>query len=392
MKKKLAIIHHCGLVGGAGVSLIEVIKMLSEEYEITVYCPNNPNDMIELFKSKNIKYKEYNFLIGSIPHYSGGPSFISRTFWISIFNIFKYKKYWRREINNLDADIVLVNSMILCWLGRLIKKEKKKSICFVRETVPNKPIKIIFKNINKCFKNYFDKIYFISRYDKESFFNIEEKSVVIKNNVKDEFFQVLDKIECCKKLNIKNNKFNILFVGGISKLKGTHVILEAIKYLPKDINLIVAGYNFYKKQINIKNSYEKYIYELLMDENIKDKVKFIGVQKDMIPAYYACDILVFPSIEPHQARPAFEAGACGKAVILSDFIQIRDEVENYKNGLLFKANNSKDLAEKIKLLYEDRELCSKLGVANKALTIENHSRKSVKTILLKETNNLFEEI
>ena len=42
---KLMFIHHSGLVGGAGVSLINTIKAVAEENEIIVCVPSQPEDM-----------------------------------------------------------------------------------------------------------------------------------------------------------------------------------------------------------------------------------------------------------------------------------------------------------------------------------------------------------
>mgnify|MGYP003290003250 CR=1 FL=1 len=90
---KLMFIHHSGLVGGAGVSLINVIKSVSEQHEVFVYVPCEPNDMINLLKqsekSHGIKVKTYGRRIGAITYYSGGDTLKNMRFWYRILLIFK---------------------------------------------------------------------------------------------------------------------------------------------------------------------------------------------------------------------------------------------------------------------------------------------------------------
>ena len=50
-------IHHSGIIGGAGVSLINTIDFLSDNNEVYVYVSSEPDDMFNLFK----KYKSCAF-------------------------------------------------------------------------------------------------------------------------------------------------------------------------------------------------------------------------------------------------------------------------------------------------------------------------------------------
>ena len=61
-----------------------------------------------------------------------------------------------------------------------------------------------------------------------------------------------------------------------------------------------------------------------------------------------CDLVVFPSTKAHQAMPIYEAGMAERLMIISDFVNTREFLENEKNGLTFPPSNSEALAEKIK--------------------------------------------
>ena len=77
--------------------------------------------------------------------------------------------------------------------------------------------------------------------------------------------------------------------------------------------------------------------------------------------FAACDILIFPMKEPHQARPAFEIGVQQKPVIITDFPNIHELVKDGVNGLTFDPDNAEALAQAILILKSDKELLKRLG-------------------------------
>lgn len=387
--RKIVIFHHFGGIGGAGVSLLQTVNLLKEDYEVEVYCPSN-TDMYDLLRKNNVKVEPYNFTLGSIHYYSGGPNIASRTFLKSILNIFKHKKECIDLIKKTDGEIVIINSLTTSWLAKVIKKHtNKKVICFVRETFPKNGNNIIYNCYRRILLRFCDKIFFISEYDRNVFLrSLEiEKGEVIRNSVSNNLFSNINsKTEACRNLNVNDNSFNVLFVGGMSQLKGTEIIVKAMKGLPEDVHLVIAGYN--------KDHYDEYskrIYDYIEDNRLNERVKFIGVQENMVNAYSSCDVLVFPSIKPHQARPVFEAGAFKKPVIISDFPEVLEAVDDNSNGLVFIPGDVGDLREKLIYLYNNRDLCKSMGLENYLHTIKLHSENSVKDNLLKCINSVIEQ-
>ena len=99
---------------------------------------------------------------------------------------------------------------------------------------------------------------------------------------------------------------------------------------------------------------------------------FVGSQDDMSVLYSAADAVVFPSLLPHQSRPAYEAGMFALPIVITDFEETREFVANRVNGLTFERGKSADLAEAILDLYADEELRRRLGVANSDYTKRLH--------------------
>ncbi|PIP28879.1 hypothetical protein COX28_02285 [Candidatus Kuenenbacteria bacterium CG23_combo_of_CG06-09_8_20_14_all_39_39] len=177
--------------------------------------------------------------------------------------------------------------------------------------------------------------------------------------------------ELKNKLHIKSEKI-ILFVGGLDSahyFKGVPVLIDAIKKIPKlrdklgvrdpdsrsdiginnlRIKLVIVGDG------NLRGDYERQV----AGSNLQNQVVFTGrIKFDELKNYYAlCDVTVLPSTTSAEAfgLVLIEAKTYGKPVIGSDLPGVRDVVG--QSGLIAKAGDSNDLAEKIKKILTDESL------------------------------------
>jgi len=354
---EVLLIHHCANLGGASKSFINLVDFLSSDFKVTVLLPNSGSKYIyKEFENKNINLKLIKKTIPTFSYYSGNSSIFSFGFWKGILawkNIF----YWKNLINNISPDMVILNSSVLAPFGSIINK-KIKSICIVRETFLEKKYGLREKIKIKSLNNFFDGVVFLSDYDKNYAKLNNPETIVIKNTLSKNSKKKITKDIACEKLDIEN-VFNVLYVGGLSKLKGIHIIVKAFDQIPKDnnINLLLAGnlknkikFNYELKQKVYKVlKYKKYVYKKEVLNKIKNNINIIplGLQEDMSTVYSASDILVVPSTKPHQSRPAFEAGYYNLPVIITDYLQTKDFVKDKYNGLVFKPNSPTDLFKKL---------------------------------------------
>jgi len=156
------------------------------------------------------------------------------------------------------------------------------------------------------------------------------------------------------KHNLDINKKTILFVGGMDEahyFKGIPVLLKSALALKKsnfDFQLVLVGDG------NLRNNFEI----TARSYGLKDKVFFIGKvsNQDLAKYYNIADLLVLPSINQGEAfgLVLLEAMASGVPVIASDLAGVRTVASD--GGFIVKANDYKDLAEKIyEYFSEDRE-------------------------------------
>lgn len=156
-----------------------------------------------------------------------------------------------------------------------------------------------------------------------------------------------------KKFKVKPDEKIILFVGGLDAahyFKGIKYLIEAMKLLPENYKLIVAG------EGNLKKEYMKQAKDL----GLADRIYFPGyVEKDILPEHYnLADLFVLPSIDKSEAFGIvlIEALASGTPVVASNLKGVRTVVDSGRTGLLFQPRNPRDIAEKAKLILENPKL------------------------------------
>lgn len=376
MKPKVVFIHHYGGIGGAGASLIYALEMLQEACDVTVLCPSSPPYLSRELRERGFAVIDPGLFLPLFPYFSGGLRWWNLGFWMHVLSILKLRKDWKRILQTQKADLFLLNSVTLCWMIPVISALGGACACFVRETMPESRLSIeelILKTLlSKC-----DGVFFLTKHDEREFACKARARAVIADCFRYANFVGLEKSATRLQLGLKEDGFYLLYVGGMSRLKGLHVIIEALGELKElRVHLVIAGL------MENRGRYAKLIDSKIRTFGLQNRIHILGLQTDMAPLYVACDVLVFPATAPHQARPAFEAGMAGLPVIISDFRQTAELVQDSLNGLVFRPNDGRDLAKKIALLYNDPELRRRLGQKNRELSIEHHEFSSVKEALL----------
>lgn len=92
-------------------------------------------------------------------------------------------------------------------------------------------------------------------------------------------------------------------------------------------------------------------------------IKYLGVVDDVRSELAAADCVVLPSYREGTPRALLEAAAIGKPIITTDVAGCREVVDDEQNGLLCKAYDDRDLAEKMeKILFLSDETRRAMGL------------------------------
>ena len=142
-------------------------------------------------------------------------------------------------------------------------------------------------------------------------------------------------------------KKQIIFAGRLSLEKGVNVLLDLIKILPQDINLIILGSG--PKENLLKNLK-------------KSNVNYLGYlpKNETISLIRGSDILIQPSLIEGISSTILEAMACKVPVITTNVGGNKELIEHNQTGILIEPNNSQKLLEEIKKLFANHEIKNKL--------------------------------
>ncbi|MCI0765550.1 glycosyltransferase family 4 protein [Bacillus sp. TL12] len=174
-----------------------------------------------------------------------------------------------------------------------------------------------------------------------------------------------------KELNLQNKKV-VLFVGRLSKVKGPHLLLQALPKIIEqhpDIMMVFIGSKWFGDD-NL-NNYVKHLYTL--GAMYKEHVTFIKFVKPKdIPTLYAMSDLFVCSSQWQEplARVHYEAMAAGLPIITSNRGGNPEVIVEGKNGnIVHDFENPDAYAEKIINLLNNKSKCEQMG-RNGRLTVE----------------------
>ncbi len=380
--KKILIIHHVSSLGGGTKSLLDMAVMLNKKYDVTICIPAGSTQIVKLAEKYSIKVYQTKTPIPSFNLYSGMPSYFSRYFLSRLFRFIHNKKLVR-ELMGLKPDAIFYNSIVTALIAKDVPLPVK-NICIVRETIKGSLLNFIYKLV---FEKKFSGVAYIAEHEKNALSIKVPLQAVIPDSLEPREIKFYPKGKIRSELNIGIDKFCILFMGGITQIKGLDVLLDAIDKLDDNYLAIIAGeinFNLLSDVYILKHiyniNYAKFLFKVkrkLFKLREEGKILFTGYVNDIAPYMNACDVVVFPSTSAHQPRPCIEAGVFKRTVVISDFDATKEYFKNGYNALTFQPGNALELANKIKFLSENIEKREWLAMNNQKMSEELHNYQKI---------------
>jgi glycosyltransferase involved in cell wall biosynthesis len=142
--------------------------------------------------------------------------------------------------------------------------------------------------------------------------------------------------------------FTMLFVGGLSPVKGLHYAFQAWGRSPASNTgiFLIAG-----------DGSSEYI-EMLAEQRKHPSVKILGQRRDVPELMRQSDVLVLPSLSEGFPLVVAEAIGSGCVPLVSD--RITDACKHMQNALVHPVGDISTLSEHITLLDKNRDLLVKL--------------------------------
>ena len=176
--------------------------------------------------------------------------------------------------------------------------------------------------------------------------NLKRKSVVISNAVPVPDLSNWSPVK----------KYDVLFVGRLTKAKGVDILLKAIKILKekyqKEIKAAIVGEGYLEEELK----------ELVTELGIEKEVEFLGVRRDIERLMKSTQIFVLPSHWEGLPLVILEAMSSRVSIIATSVGGISEVIEHEKEGILISPEDPEVLASAISELLKDEELRVKLGI------------------------------
>ena len=401
-KKKVLLIQHASEFGGSVMSLLYTISGLIENHKDL--------ELILVLGSRNIQienfYKKLQIKIDTsynIPFYNHSQAYNLNLYnpinWIielkRCFLIIKAFIITNKCLNKYKPDLVHLNSVVLLGSAMAVKYYKIPLIWHVRENPVNNIINFRTNIIKLYLKRLAYKIIFISNNDYKCWGSPKNSTIIYnfvdakkfdKNNTTKNQYKYLESIHTKK----------ILFLGGVSEIKGTKELLLSLVDLKKsnfEFTLLFPNslyilptskiYKIGKIILNLfgKLTYTQEVESIITKYRLEQNIIRFDYISNIEQILFYSDLLIFPSIRPHFARPIIEAQSMGVPVIASDLEGITELIDNLKTGILYDPTKITELTQAIKSIFEDNILYNTIiSNARKNINLKFDQKINVKKI------------
>jgi len=190
---------------------------------------------------------------------------------------------------------------------------------------------------------------------------IAKKVTVVNDGVDLKLFYPRPDVPAIKvQLGIPDDRLVIGYCGRLIRRKGVAVLIDSLE------SLLDKGYNLHLLIIGVivpkyRDQAEE-IQRRLAAGSLKQRHTLLLEVKDVARYLSPSDMVVQPSIEPEGfGLTALEAMALGKPVIATPLGGPLDLIKPGQNGLFAGPGDSRDLAQKIEELINDKDLRQRLG-------------------------------
>ncbi len=368
---RILFIHHGTGLGGAPLSLLYLVRSLDRQNFEPLVLFLHESEVVDLFKKNGITTLGPVNLM-DFPH--------TKIWWLRWYHLNTLIKAIIDTLKTIfvaaphiyadyHPDIVHLNTSSLIGWALAAYRCNIPVMWHIREPLADGYLGIRKKLITSCVDRYATKILPICK-DNALPWKTHTKTLVVYNAVDKKLF---DPEQTVPDLFLRHHHLDahtpkILYLGGISYEKGTHIILEIFQQLLKHLphaQLIIAGAwqtntPSWAKKIFPAAQFKNYVQNLR--QTCGSSVITIGPCYTIPEAMAASSVVVFPATVGHFARPIIEAGFMKKPVIASNLAPLDELVIHQKTGFLIDHWDTTGWLEALMTILTDKKLSQKMGL------------------------------
>jgi len=378
-RKRILFIHHGAGLGGAALSLAYLIRGLDKNrFEPLVLCIQR-DAPTELFRREGAQ-TIYAGPLMDAPH--------TTMCWLRWYQLVELARIIWDQVRVLlwiaphvfekhAPDLVHLNTSSLWAWAMAARKRGIPVVCHIREPLARGYFGIRRKITRERLDRYTNACIAICRFDANQLAPSTRNHVVFNFVDFSQFNRQPDPIPVKRRLGMAKDEAMILFLGGLSKEKGTLELLRsAAGFLKPRRVLFIAGRmggdlgGIRKAVLSVFRALRVAAYRVLVERELQrlrlthpNQVRLIGLVSNVPELMAACDLLVFPATVPHFARPVIEAAAMGKPSIASGIGGLPELVSHGETGILINPKDPVSLSEAIETVLNDDTQRMKFGDA-----------------------------
>lgn len=358
--------------GGAELFSIRLLEFLPSEFErhlIVIWQCGTEDEKIMVSRLRE-----------KISIHFLGDYFNKRsTFFTAVNNYFKL-------LDEIKPSIIHSHSELPDIFGILTKTFYKKKTVFIRTIHTDKQwqksslFESIFVKI--LLPLYCDKEVAISEIIKEKLDNRFLAKGFKKTSIK--IYNAVDEDSLLKKYQPKDNliplgilerRIRVISAGRLTEQKGYRYLIKAVNLLQKetDINLYIFGEGEQRNELE----------ELINKNNLQDKIKLLGYNKNVCSFYKDFDVFVSSSIYEGFPTVILEAMVLNIPVIATNVSGSKELIIDKETGLLIPPKNPVELSNSIMFILSNYD---------KALEYASNAKKMVSQFRIENIINEYLQI
>lgn len=383
---KILMVHHFGDIGGGTNSCFDICRMLIESgHDVVLAIPNPCNTVVKTANEIGVRLEPMPVKSVCLSDHNADPGFAKSLIKYVISR--RYIGYWESYFQKENPDLIMLNSSIQGPMIKIAHRLGFKTICFIRETARDSNC-FFLKRTNRNLLALADGLAFLTNYDVSSW-SVPGSGcqAVIPDIVDVKRLDTGASLSGATELAQNPQAKCVLYLGGFHQEKGALELLRAFQLCVEkepELYLAVLGDTSGAKFRNLGPTqklirfrairYHQKCAELTAQIN-KDRIRVInvGLVSDVSPWYKRADVMIFPVKKVHQARPVYEAGVFCKPVIVPDYPHFRDNVIDGYNGLTYRPQDIRDMAETILKIFEDETQLRRMGENNYQIYFSGHT-------------------
>ena len=172
----------------------------------------------------------------------------------------------------------------------------------------------------------------------------------------------------------ESETLKVVFTARMVKEKGVIELIEAAEKLRKDYEGRLEFWLCGRLAVNA-DAVPREELEARCDGKY---IKWLDFQKDIKSILEQCHIMAFPSYYREGVpKSLIDACAIGRPIVTTNSIGCKDVVDDGVNGFLIPVKDSEALAEKLRILIEDKDLRVRMGMAAREKAEQEFSIRKV---------------